>query len=127
MPDSRKFIAISSIIVGMLLSLLGIVSVGIYIYSVVDVLDKADQSVIFWHLGFALMGIQLAALGIYFIWIGYKSRKKENYVRLAKYSLGVLGAIIVVLILAGTFSEWSADKTRSERIKTGTSTEIPSR
>lgn len=72
------------------------------------------------------MGIQLVALGFYFIWIGYKSRKKEKYVGLAKYSLGVLGAIIVVLILSGTFSEWSADKTKSERMKTGTSIEIPS-
>ena len=117
MKASRKFIAISSITAGVLLFLLGIASIGFYIYSVVDALEKADQSVIFWYLIFVLMGITLVAAGIYLIWIGYKSSKEENYAGLTKYSLVVLGAIIVVLILSGTFSEWSADKARSERIK----------
>ena len=117
MPASRKFIAISSVTVGVLLVLLGITSIGFYIYSVIDVLNKADKSIIFWYLVFVLIGITLVPAGIYFIWIGYKSSKEENYTGLAKYSLGGLGAIILVVILSVTFREWSADKTRAERIK----------
>lgn len=118
MPDFRKFIAVCSIIAGVLLFLLGITSIGFYIYSVIDVLDKADQSVIFWHLVFVFMGIALVGTGSYFIWIGYKSHKgEEKYKELAKYSLGGLGAVLIVLILSGIFSEWSADKKRFERIK----------
>lgn len=117
MPDSRKFVVAISIVVGVVLFLLGIASIGFYIYSVVDALGKADQSVIFWYLIFVLMGITLVGSGLYFVWIGYKSSKEKNYAGLTKYSLVVLGAIIVVLILSGTFSEWYADKTRSERIK----------
>lgn len=117
MTASPKFIAISSIIAGVLLFLVGITSIGFYIYSVIDVLNKADRSIIFWHLIFVSMGITLVVLGIYFIWLGYTSSKKKNYVGLAKFSLGGIGAIIVVFALSGIFSEWSADKTRSERIK----------
>lgn len=119
MPDSRKYIAACSIIAGILLFLLGITSIGFYIYSVIDVLgNKADQSVIFWHLVFVLVGISLAGTGSYFIWIGYKSFKKEDkYVKVVKHSLGGLGALLIVLILSGIFSKWSADKNRSERIK----------
>ncbi|HMB97531.1 MAG TPA: hypothetical protein VKM36_03550 [Balneolaceae bacterium] len=117
MTASRKFIAIISIIAGVLSFLLGAASIGFYIYSVVDALEKADQSAIFWYFVFVLVGITLVAAGIYFIWIGYKSQKDENYAGLAKYSLGGLAVIIVVFILSGTFRDWSADKTRSERIK----------
>jgi hypothetical protein len=88
-----------------------------YVYSVIDALDQADQSVIFWYLVFVLIGITLVGLGIYFIWIGYRSSKEESYTRSAKYSLVGLGAITILLILSGTFSEWSADKARLERIK----------
>lgn len=117
MPESRTFVAAGSIIAGIVLFLLGIASIGFYIYSVVDVLDKADQSVIFWYLVLVFIGITMVSAGTYFIWIGYKSRKEEKYAGLAKYSLGGLGAVLVILILAGIFSEWSADKTRSEIIK----------
>lgn len=117
MKATRKFIAITSIIVGVLLSLLGIASIGFYIYSVIDALGKADQSVIFWYLIFVFIGITLVGTGIYFIWIGYKSNKEQNYTGLAKYSLIILSTIIGVLLLFGALSEWSADKTRSERIK----------
>lgn len=116
MPDSRKFLTAISIFVGIVLLLLGVASIGFYIYSVVDALDKVDQSVIFWYLVFVLIGFKLVAGGIYLIWTGYKSRKEENYAVLAKYSLGVLGTIIIVMMLFGTFSEWSADKTLSDRV-----------
>lgn len=118
MPDSRKFIAVCSIIAGVLLFLLGIASIGFYIFSVIDTLDKADQSIIFWYLIFVIMGITLVGTGGYFIWIGYISHKgEEKYVGLAKYSLSGLGTILIILILSGIFSEWSADKRRSERVK----------
>jgi len=117
MPYSKKFIAISSTIVGVVLFLLGIANIGFYVYSVVDAQDKADQSVIFWYLFFVFMGITLVCAGIYFIWIGYKSRKEENYAELVKYLLSGLAAVLVVMILAGTFSEWSAAKKRSKRIE----------
>lgn len=116
MKASRKFTAITSIVAGVLLFVLGIASIVFYIYSVVDAPDKANQSVIFWYFVFVLIGITLVAAGFYLIWIGYKSRKDDNYAALAKYSLGLIGAIIIVLILTGTFREWSVDKTRSEII-----------
>lgn len=117
MPDSQKFITAVSIMVGVVLCLLGIASIGLYVYSVIDALDQADQSVIFWYLVFVLIGITLVGLGIYFIRIGNRSSKEESYTRSAKYSLAGLVAITILLILSGMFSEWSADKARSERIK----------
>ncbi|PWN07334.1 hypothetical protein DDZ15_03450 [Rhodohalobacter mucosus] len=94
---------------------LGIASIGYYIYSVIDALDKADQSVIYWYLIFVFIGIPLVASGIYFILIGYKSSKEKNYTVIATYSLGALGVFIIFLILSGIISEWSADNTGSER------------
>lgn len=118
MPDSRKFIAACSIIAGVLLCLLGITSIGFYIYSVIESFNEADQSVIFWYLIFVIMGITLVGTGGYFIWIGYQSHKgEETYAGLAKYSLSGLGTILIILILFGIFSERAADKRRSERIK----------
>lgn len=117
MKANRKYIAINSIIAGVLLFSLGIASIGFYTYSVIDALDKADQSVIFWHLIFVFIGIALVILGIYFMSIGYKSSKEGNYTGLAKYSLGILGITSIVIIFSGIYTEWSADKTRSERIK----------
>lgn len=117
MPNSQKFIAFVSTVVGVVLCLLGLSSIGFYIYSVIGALDQADQSVIFWYLIFVLIGITLAGSGIYFIWLGYKTSKEERYTRSAKYSLGGLAAIITVINLSGAFNEWSADKARPERIE----------
>lgn len=117
MTTSRKFIAISAAILGVLLIFLGITSIGFYLYSVMDVQDNADQSAIFWYLIFVLIGIILAGTGIYFIRIGYMSYKDKNYTGLTAYSLVGFAAIIITLIFTGTIREWSTDKMRSERLE----------
>lgn len=117
MSSYRKFLAISAVISGVILIFLGTTSIGFYLYSVMDVLDNADHSAIFWYLIFVLIGIILAGLGIYFIRIGYMSYKDKNYTGLTAYSLVGLAAIIITLIFTGTIREWSADKMRSERLE----------
>lgn len=116
MIATRKFIVISSIIVGVIMLLLGLASNIFYIYSVIHVLDTPDQSIIFWYLVFVFIGIALITVGIYFIWIGYKSNKEEIYIGLAKYIFGGFGAIIVILILLISFREWTSRKTSTQKI-----------
>jgi protein-S-isoprenylcysteine O-methyltransferase Ste14 len=51
-------------VTGVLLALLGLVSVGFYVVGVLDVLGEADRSWIFWGLIFLFAGILLLKIGV---------------------------------------------------------------
>jgi hypothetical protein len=109
--------SISAIIAGLLLVLTGIVAIGFYILTVIESLDQADKSGIFWLLPFAFIGIFLLLLGIYFLTIGVKSINNQEYQRTAFVSVTTLGICLLLLLTGLYVSEYSADKVREEMMK----------
>ena len=53
-----------AIIVGPALGLLGLVSIGLYVKGVLDVLGEPDRSWIFWGLIFLFIGVLLVKIGV---------------------------------------------------------------
>ena len=101
--NKQKLISIFSILSGIILALIGILGIGIYLFSVIAVLDQPDKSVIFWYLPILFLSIASLGIAVYFIIIGFKSLKGyESDYRLAKNSLIVLTAIIGILLAIGT-------------------------
>jgi len=102
MIDKHKLISILSILSGIILALMGALGIGVYLFSVIDILDKPDKSIIFWYLPILFLGITLVGLAVYFIIIGFKSLQgNESDYRIAKISLIVLTVIICILLAIG--------------------------
>ena len=62
---------------GCLSMLIGVWSIGGYIWGVVSVLDEPDQSWIFWGLIFVLIGIAGIVLGAAMAFVGWSMVKKK--------------------------------------------------
>lgn len=118
MFNFKQFISICSVIAGAILTLLGLGSIGVYVYSVIQVMDQADRSIIFWYFILVIIGFFLIGVGIYFVIIGFRAyRGKKSDARLVTYSLGVLGTVLIVLILAGLYNEKITEQQRAERLE----------
>jgi hypothetical protein len=101
--NKQTLISIFSILSGIIFALIGILGIGVYLFSGIAVLDQPDKSVIFWYLPILFIGITLLGIAVYFIIIGFKSlRGSESEYRLAKNSLIVLTIIICILLAIGT-------------------------
>jgi hypothetical protein len=107
----------SAIAVGILLVLTGASAIGYYILVIIEALDNVDRSGIYWLLPFAFIGIFLILLGVYFLFIGFKSRRDKNYQPTAFVSLIALGLCVTLLFTGLYVSEYSADKVREEMMK----------
>ena len=102
MINKQKLIPVLSFISGILLSLIGLLGIGFYLYSGIKALDQPDKSEIFWFLPFLFFGIMLVGGGVYFFIIGFRSRKGvDSDYRLARNSLIVLTIVIIILIALG--------------------------
>ncbi len=81
---------------------MGMLGIGVYLFSGIAVLDQPDKSIIFWYLPILFIGITLLGLAVYFIIIGLKSLKgKDNDYRLAKNSLIILSVCFFILLVIG--------------------------
>jgi len=60
MFNMQGFVSVCSLIVGTMLILTGLAGIGMYIYSVISVLDQSDRSAIFWY--FILVIIEIILL-----------------------------------------------------------------
>jgi len=101
--NKQKLISTFSILSGIILALMGMLGIGVYLFSGIAVLDQPDKSIIFWYLPILFIGITLLVIAVYFIIIGFKSfRGSESEYRLAKNSLMVLTVIICILLAIGT-------------------------
>ena len=99
MMNKQKLISIFSILSGIILALMGMLGIGVYLFSGIAVLDQPDKSIIFWYLPILFIGITLLGLAVYFIIIGLKSLKgKDNDYRLAKNSLIILSVCFFILL-----------------------------
>ncbi len=56
--------------VGVLLTLCGLWAIGAYVWGVLDVLDEADQSWIFWGLAILFIGIMALGTGVGLVVLG---------------------------------------------------------
>lgn len=63
--SSRKKIAFgwALILIGGLVLLIGLWAIGAYIWGIIDILDEADQSWIFWGLIFLFIGVVATFIG----------------------------------------------------------------
>lgn len=115
MSRSRQIISISCIITGVLLVIAGLICIGVYVVTVSDVWSEPDRSPIFWYLVFVFAGLILIATGTFFIITGIRAyRDEESELRKAGYALGIFGTFLLLLITSAIYSEWSADRRRSE-------------
>lgn len=120
MPNKGRISGYISITAGGVLCLAGIGFIGVYVYSVIQALDTADRSVIYWYLVFVFTGLTLIGFGIYFIIIGYRAMKDSRAAELARNSLMVLGAVITFLFITGIYNqlrtnEWQMQHTELEK------------
>ena len=100
--NKQKLISTFSILSGIILALMGMLGIGVYLFSGIAVLDQPDKSIIFWYLPILFIGITLLGLAVYFIIIGRRSLKgKESDYRLAKNSLIILTGCFFILLVIG--------------------------
>jgi heme/copper-type cytochrome/quinol oxidase subunit 1 len=102
MINKQKLIAIFSTLSGIILTLMGMLGIGFYLYSGLTSLDQPDKSGLFWFLPFLFIGIILVGGGVYFFIIGIRSRKgdKSDYM-LAKVSIIIFSILIIIVIAIG--------------------------
>lgn len=60
----RRWAAVAATVFGLLTSLAGAVSSGVYVWAAASALGEADRSVVFWYSGFLVFGIFLTAAGV---------------------------------------------------------------
>lgn len=60
----RRWGAAAATVFGLLASLAGAVSSGVYVWAAASVVGEADRSVVFWYSGFLVFGIFLTAGGV---------------------------------------------------------------
>jgi hypothetical protein len=102
MINKQKLISIFSILSGIILALMGMLGIGVYLFSGIAVLDQPDKSIIFWYLPILFIGIILLCMAVYFIIIGLRSHKgKDTDYRLAKNSLIILSVCFFILLVIG--------------------------
>lgn len=95
-PGARTLLAVVAGFVGVVLFVLGLASLGVYVHTVLEVMDAADRSPIFWYLVFVVIGLILVVVGSYFLVLGvWTYRNPET-------SLTLVGGSLVVLLLAAT-------------------------
>lgn len=77
--NSRAF-SIAALIVGVVLTISGLILFGIYVAGVIDILidQPADRSWLFWGLGFAFIGIILLVGGIALVVVWRKTRSTRR-------------------------------------------------
>ena len=102
MINKQKLITTLSFLSGTILSLIGLLGIGFYLYSGIKALGQPDKSELFWFLPFLFFGIMLVGSGAYFFIIGFRSRKgNESNYRLAKNSVIILSILIIIVIAFG--------------------------
>jgi hypothetical protein len=102
MINKQKLIPMLSFLSGIILSLIGLLGIGFYLYSGITALDQPDKSVLFWFLPFLFFGIILVGGGVYFFIIGIRSCKgSESDYLLAKNSVIILFILLVITIAIG--------------------------
>ena len=102
MINKQKLISKFSILLGITLSLMGMLGIGFYLFSGIAALDQPDKSELFWFLPFLFFGIMLVGGGVYFFIIGIRSGKgSESNYKLAKNSLILLTLLIAFIIVIG--------------------------
>jgi hypothetical protein len=60
----RRWGAAAATVLGLLASLAGAVSSGVYVWAAASVLGEPDRSGVFWYSGFLVFGIFLTAVGV---------------------------------------------------------------
>ena len=99
MINKQKLISIFSILSGIIFALMGMLGIGVYLFSGIAVLDQPDKSVFFWYLPILFIGITTLGLAVYFVIIGNRSLKgKESDYRLAKNSIIILTGCFFILL-----------------------------
>ncbi len=64
MVHSQKLAGIALLVVAILLTIIGICGVGVYVWTVIDVANEPDRSLLFWYFPFLAFGIMLGGAGI---------------------------------------------------------------
>jgi hypothetical protein len=102
MINKQKLIITLSYLSGIILSLMGLLGIGFYLYSGIKALGQPDKSELFWFLPFLFFGTMLLGGGVYFFIIGNRpSKGNESDYRLAKNSVIILTMLIIVVIIFG--------------------------
>ena len=102
MINKQKLISIFFILSGIIFALMGVLGIGVYLFSGIAVLDQPDKSIIFWYLPILFICITILGLAVYFVIIGIRSLKgKESDYNLAKSSLTILTVCFFILLVIG--------------------------
>jgi hypothetical protein len=109
-----KLIPILTILAGFLLVIFGLILIGFYIYSAIQSLDQADQSLLFWYIPLIFIGILLNVSGAFFIAVGMKARQNPALQKLSRNLLFVLGGSLILVLAFIWTGERRADQTREE-------------
>ena len=105
MINKQKLISIFSILSGIIFALMGMLGIGVYLFSGIAVLDQPDKSIIFWYIPILICGIIFLAAAVYFMIIGFRSfRGNEDSYKLAKNSLIILFILFFILIVIGVIN-----------------------
>lgn len=78
--SNSRAISIAALLVGVVLTLSGLVLFGIYVGGVIDILidQPADRSWLFWGIGLAFIGITLLVGGIALLVVWRKTRSRPD-------------------------------------------------
>ena len=102
MINKQKLIPSLSVLSGIILSFIGLLGIGFYLYSGIKALGQTDKSELFWFIPFLFFGIMLVGGGVYFFIIGNRARQgNESEYQLAKNSVIVLAILIIIVAAFG--------------------------
>jgi|TARA_B100001971_G_C18141080_1_gene510422 hypothetical protein len=116
MFNKQRLISILSIIIGTIFIILGLLSAGAYVKTVIDSLGEADKSLIFWYFVLLQIGIFLLVFGIFFITIGRRSLRGDvSAYNLVKRSLIGLAIFLIILIIWGIINNFKSEEFKMQR------------
>lgn len=98
-PRSRRWIGAAATVLGVVLGLAGAACSGVYVWSAVEALGKADRSAVFWYSGFLVFGITLSGSGVALLllltaeaWPGRPVFPRDK-VRVCLWAVGLAGGL----------------------------------
>lgn len=113
--NARTLLVAAGITVGAVFLLAGLAGLGFYAYTVIDVMDGADRSLIFWYLVFAEAGVVLLGAGGFFVGLAVWTHRDPDL-----HSVFLGGSLLALLVvgIAGVgylLVEWESEERARKR------------